>query len=132
MNIGGVYHTRSYLRRRDPIYGDLLTLPLDNSRIFEVGNLAHQRLDNLEKLRSVTYDRINEAVHKSALYADERRRVANKLKVGELARLNLSKGIEVNKPNTSRTITLKEGVVAKSTRSPTDALIGIRFFPVFP
>eukprot|EP01050_Picozoa_sp_SAG11_P007810 SAG11_NODE_661_length_7885_cov_8.956974_14_plen_173_part_00 len=42
-----------------------------------------QRLDYLEKLRSVTYDRINEAVHKSALYADERRRVANKLKVGD-------------------------------------------------
>eukprot|EP01050_Picozoa_sp_SAG11_P071152 SAG11_NODE_52853_length_105_cov_65.333333_1_plen_34_part_11 len=26
MNIGGVYHTRSYLR--DPIYGDLHTLPV--------------------------------------------------------------------------------------------------------
>ena len=55
-----------------------------------------ERLDYLEKLRSATYDRINEAVHKSALYADERRRVANKLKVGKLARLNL-KGIELNK-----------------------------------
>ena len=33
MNIGGVYHTRSYLR--DPIYGDLLTLPLDTSKYFQ-------------------------------------------------------------------------------------------------
>eukprot|EP01050_Picozoa_sp_SAG11_P002792 SAG11_NODE_145_length_14811_cov_24.558931_10_plen_301_part_00 len=37
-----LYHTRSYLR--DPIYGDLRTLPLDTSRILEIGNLAHHDL----------------------------------------------------------------------------------------